>query len=177
MPLGLAYIISITASLIVSLTVTPVLSYWLLPVSYGSQKQRKSFLLRFSQFSAGLANRISLRYPVLVLVVVFGCCGVSVVAVFGLGKDFLPPFNEGSVQVNVLLPPGTSLATSNAIGAMVDERIEAVDGVESFSRRTGRGEMDEHLEGVNVSEIIITLNPNMTRSREQILEDIRKDIT
>ena len=68
MPLGLAYIISITASLIVSLTVTPVLSYWLLPVSYGSQKQRKSFLLRFSQFSAGLANRISLRYPVLVLV-------------------------------------------------------------------------------------------------------------
>ncbi len=176
MPLGLAYIISITASLIVSLTVTPVLSYWLLPVSYGSQKQRKSFLLRFAQFSAGLANRISLRYPVLVLVVVFGCCGVSLVAVFGLGKDFLPPFNEGSVQVNVLLPAGTSLATSNTIGVMVDERIEAVDGVESFSRRTGRGEMDEHTEGVNVSEIIITLNPNMTRSREQILEDIRKTL-
>jgi len=175
-PLGLAYIISITASLVVSLTVTPVLSYWLLPGSCRPKKSQKSFLLHFSQFLAGLANRVSLRYPALVLAVVFGCCVVSVVAVFGLGKDFLPPFNEGSVQVNVLLPPGTSLATSNAIGAMVDERIGAVDGVKSFSRRTGRGEMDEHLEGVNASEIIITLNPNVTRSREQILEDIRKTL-
>ena len=175
-PLGLAYIISITASLVVSLTVTPVLSYWLLPGSCRPKKSQKSFLLHFSQFLAGLANRVSLRYPALVLAVVFGCCVVSVVAVFGLGKDFLPPFNEGSVQVNVLLPPGTSLATSNAIGAMVDERIGAVDGVKSFSRRTGRGEMDEHLEGVNVSEIIITLHPNVTRSREQILEDIRKTL-
>lgn len=173
MPLGLAYIISITASLLVSLTVTPVLSYWLLPVARGSQKERKSFLLHFSQVAAGLANRISLRHPVLVLVVVGGCCVFSIVILFRLGRDFLPPFNEGSVQVNVLLPPGTSLATSNTIGAMVDDRIGTVDGVENFSRRTGRGEMDEHAEGVNSSEIIISLDSKSARSREQTLEDIR----
>lgn len=121
-PLGLAYIISITASLVVSLTVTPVLSYWLLPGSCRPKKSQKSFLLHFSQFLAGLANRVSLRYPALVLAVVFGCCVVSVVAVFGLGKDFLPPFNEGSVQVNVLLPPGT-YAIASFICSAVFRRV------------------------------------------------------
>ena len=99
---------------------------------------------------------------------------ISVVVVTQLGRDFLPPFNEGSVQVNVLLPPGTSLATSNRIAGMVDERIGKIKGVVAFGRRTGRAELDEHAEGVNVSEIIISFDPNRGRSREEMLEEIAR---
>ena len=176
MPLGLAYIISILASLVVSLTVTPVLSYWLLPGSTGSRKYRKSFVLNVSQSLVGWANRFSIRYPAIVLVVVAGCCVASIVILARLGRDFLPPFNEGSVQVNVFLPPGTSLTTSNAINAMVDERIGTVQGVLNVSRRTGRAEMDEHAEGVNTSEILVCLDPTASRSREQSIQDIREKV-
>ena len=176
MPLGLAYIISILASLVVSLTVTPVLSYWLLSGSTGSQKYRKSFVLKVSQSLVGWANRFSIRYPAIVLVVVAGCCVASIVILARLGRDFLPPFNEGSVQVNVFLPPGTSLTTSNAINAMVDERIGTVEGVLNVSRRTGRAELDEHAEGVNASEILVCLDPTASRSREQSIQDIREKV-
>ena len=176
MPLGLAYIISILASLVVSLTVTPVLSYWLLPGSTGSRKYRKSFVLNVSQSLVGWANRFSIRYPAIVLVVVAGCCVASIVTLARLGRDFLPPFNEGSVQVNVFLPPGTSLTTSNAINAMVDERIGTVEGVLNVSRRTGRAEMDEHAEEVNTSEILVCLDPTASRSREQSIQDIREKV-
>src|SRR5690606_26683330 len=94
-----------------------------------------------------------------------------------LGRDFLPPFNEGSVQVNVLLPPGTSLATSDRIAAMVDGRLKKIQGVVAFGRRTGRAELDEHAEGVNVSEIIVSFDPDSGRTREQVLADIREELS
>lgn len=93
-----------------------------------------------------------------------------------LGRDFLPPFDEGTVQVNVILPPGTSLDASNRIAAMVDERIRTVSGVANFSRRTGRGEQDEHAEGVNASEIVISFDPDAGRGREEVLEEIREKL-
>src|SRR5262249_5527029 len=102
---------------------------------------------------------------------------VSLVTVSRLGRDFLPPFNEGSVQVNALLPPGTSLEASNRIAGMVDEQIKKVPGVASFGRRTGRAELDEHAEGVNVSEIIVSFDPRSGRTREQSLDDLREEIT
>ena len=74
------------------------------------------------------------------------------------------------------LPPGTSLVTSNAINAMVDERIGTVEGVLNVSRRTGRAEMDEHAEGVNTSEILVCLDPTASRSREQSIQDIREQV-
>jgi HME family heavy-metal exporter len=148
----------------------------LLSGSTGSRKYRKSFVLKVSQSLVGWANRFSIRYPAIVLVVVAGCCVASVVILTRLGRDFLPPFNEGSVQVNVFLPPGTSLVTSNAINAMVDERIGTVEGVLNVSRRTGRAEMDEHAEGVNTSEILVCLDPTASRSREQSIQDIREQV-
>jgi HME family heavy-metal exporter len=77
----------------------------------------------------------------------------------------------------VLLPPGTSLETSNAIAGMVDERIKSVKGVLNFSRRTGRAELDEHAEGVNASEIIISFDPHSGRGREEVLEELREELT
>ena len=176
-PLGIAYIVSILASLLVSLTVTPVLSYWLLPTARFMEHEKDSFVLRVLKGLAGQAIRISVRHPVPILVSVAVAVVVSVVVVMGLGRDFLPPFNEGVVQVNVLLPPGTSLDASNRIVGMVDERIGRVRGVANFSRRTGRAELDEHAEGVNVSEIIVSFDPKAGRSREGVLEELREELT
>lgn len=178
-PLGVAYIVSILASLLVSLTVTPVLSYWLLPQAKVMAHDKDGFLLRFLKWLAGFAIRFSVRHPWPILGSVVIAVTMSVLIVTQLGRDFLPPFNEGSVQVNVLLPPGTSLATSNRIAGMVDNRLKAMRdrGVLDFGRRTGRAELDEHAEGVNVSEIIISFDPKSGRSREETLEDLREELT
>ena len=175
-PLGVAYIVSILASLAVSLTVTPVLCYWLLPRAKMMVHTKDGWLLRMLKGMAGFAIRLSVRHPRPILAVVAVAVVVSVVAVTRIGRDFLPPFNEGSVQVNVLLPPGTSLATSDRIAGMVDDRLLKIRGVTAVGRRTGRAELDEHAEGVNVSEIIVSFDPESGRSREEILSDIRTEV-
>jgi CzcA family heavy metal efflux pump len=176
-PLGVAYIVSILASLLVSLTVTPVLSYWLLPQAKFMEHERDGFLLRFLKWIAGYVIRFSVRHPVPILTSVSIAVALSAVVVMQLGRDFLPPFNEGSVLVNALLPPGTSLETSEQIARMVDERVAKIEGVKSFGRRTGRAELDEHAEGVNVSEIIISFDPESKRSREEVLAELREELT
>jgi HME family heavy-metal exporter len=185
-PLGVAYIVSILASLLVSLTVTPVLSYLLLgsagprgPTTTGTRPEtteHDSFLLRNLKWLAGYVIRFGVRHPQAVLASMAVLVLIGVATFASLGRDFLPPFNEGSAQVNVLLPPGTSLETSNRIAGMVDERLKKIAGVHSFGRRTGRAELDEHAEGVNTSEIIVSFQPEAGRSREQILEDIRDEL-
>ena len=179
-PLGIAYIVSILASLVVSLTVTPVLSYWLLPQAKFMEHEADGWLVRHLKSAAGLAIRISVRHPWPILGGVAAAVVLSGIIVTLLGRDFLPAFNEGSVQVNVLLPPGTSLETSNNIAGMVDARLKKMkeDGkVTAFGRRTGRAELDEHAEGVNVSEIIVSLNAASGQSREDALDEIRKELS
>jgi Cu/Ag efflux pump CusA len=172
-PLGVAYIVSILASLLVSLTVTPVLAYWLLPNAKFMEHERDSWLLQKLKLLAGSAIRMSLRNPKAVLWTVSIAVFFSVLVVTQIGRDFLPSFNEGSVQVNVLLPPGVSLKTSNDIGKVVDERLMKIKGVKSIGRRTGRAELDEHAEGVNVSEIIVSIDPDIGRTRGEVIEEIR----
>ncbi|MBN8624736.1 MAG: efflux RND transporter permease subunit [Planctomycetes bacterium] len=179
-PLGIAYIVSILASLGVSLTVTPVLSYWLLPNAKFMGHEEDGWLVRFLKHIAGYAIRLSVRHPWPILGIVGATVALSLFIVTQLGRDFLPPFNEGSVQVNVLLPPGTSLETSNHIAGMVDERLKKMqaDGkVLAFGRRTGRAELDEHAEGVNVSEIIVSLNSESGQTREEVLAEMREELT
>lgn len=143
----MAYIVSILASLLVSLTVTPVLSYWFLPQARFMSHHQDGLLLRILKSIAGLAIRFSVRHPWPILGTVIVAVAASLFIVTQLGRDFLPPFNEGSVQVNVLLPPGTSLETSNRIGGMVEQKLKRIQGVIGFGRRTGRAELDEHAEG------------------------------
>ena len=181
-PLGLAYIVSILSSLLVSLTVTPVLSYWLLigkhPTSNDDVKMAENppLLLRYLQWVAGWVIRTSLKLPSLVLLLALLLLGVSAIAVSNLENDFLPPFNEGAVQINVLLPPGTSLKQSNDFANIVERRLQELGDFHSFVRKTGRAELDEHAHGVNVTEIIASLNSNSLRSRETILNDIRRKL-
>lgn len=172
-PLGIAYVVSIFASLIVSLTVTPVLSYWLLGSEKPSEHGHDGPLLRLLKAIAEKVIRFSLAFPrmnlaVVVLGVVFaGLCVVR------LDRDFLPPFNEGAVQLNVLLPAGTSLAQSIEINRTVEERLGSLEDVIAIVRRTGRAELDEHAEPVSASEYIVELDPDSPRDREQQLAEIR----
>jgi HME family heavy-metal exporter len=178
-PLGIAYIVSIIASLLVSLTVTPVLAYWLLPQAKVMAHDRDGALLRFLKRIAGGVIRLSVRRPWPILATVAALVVISCIVVTRLGRDFLPPFNEGTVQINAILPPGTSLAESNRVAGMVDQRLVAMQKqgkIVSFGRRTGRAELDEHAEGVNHSEIIVSLNPDLEESREEILAEIRDEL-
>ena len=118
--------------------------------------------------------RFSLGVPWLNLGATVVMVAVAGLLLSKLDRDFLPPFNEGAVQLNVVLPPGTSLATSNQINQTVQGRLRDVEDITRFVRRTGRAELDEHAEGVNMSEYILELDPESERSREQQLDEIRE---
>lgn len=171
-PLGIAYIVSLISSLFVSLTVTPVLSYWLLGRAQLGHEEREGLVLRLLKRLADGVIRSSLRlaWPILALAAV--AVGVAAWGAARLESDFLPPFNEGAVQVNVLLPPGASLAKSNEVSEQVVDRLRQLDDIQALVRKTGRAEFDEHAEGVNVTEIIATVDPESPRSREQVIEQI-----
>ncbi len=178
-PLGVAYIVSIISSLIVSLTVTPVLSYWLLgnpsrAAAGESEEEKDGFFLRGLKWVGDKVIRFSLTFPRLNLTVTMLAVALAGLFVVNLDRDFLPPFNEGSVQLNVVLPPGTSLDKSNEISKTVESRLKEISDIVGFVRRTGRAELDEHAEGVNMSEFIIELDPDSSRSREEQLDEIRQ---
>jgi heavy-metal exporter, HME family len=170
-PLGIAYIVSILGSLLVSITVTPVLSYYFLG---GSRRQEQdSFLLRHLK----RANRVALGWAIDHRPLVFVTAAVAVVAVTGvaavLPRTFLPPFAEGTLDVSLQYNPGISLGESNRLGLIAERILMAVPEVASVGRRTGRAELDEHAEGVHFSEIDVDLKSS-ARSRPEILADIRK---
>ena len=173
-PLGIAYIVSILASLAVSLTVTPVLSYWLLPNAGVTHREQEGFVLRGLKVLAGWVIGGSLRVSNPILIAALAAVGVSVAVLWHMESDFMPPFDEGVAQLNVLLPPGTSLQRSKEVARMVERRLQKIKGVEGFVARTGRAELDEHIIGVNMTEFIISFNPQSGRSREEVLDEIRE---
>lgn len=175
-PLGVAYIVSILSSLIVSLTVTPVLSYWLLGSSKGKGHETDGFVLRGFKWLGERIIRFSLGFPYLNLAATLLLVAIAAVFLSRLERDFLPPFNEGTIQLNVVLPPGTSLSASNEICRTVEQSLQDIEDVQRFVRRTGRAELDEHAEGVNMSEFLIELDPKSPRSREEQLDEIRKSM-
>ncbi len=172
-PLAVAYIVSIISSLFVSLTVTPVLSYWLLGRERDALPERESWVVHQLKRVAGVVIRLCLRFPRTVLAVAAVAVLASGVALVMLQRDFLPPFDEGAVQVNVLLPPGASLETSNDIASQAEQQLRRIEAVQSIVRKTGRAELDEHAEGVNVSELVLALDPEAPQERQEILQQIR----
>ena len=185
-PLGLAYITSILASLLVSLTVTPVLASLLLSGSKAAHSEKDSPLLRLMKWIVTPVIKTSMNAwgLTLILTCVFGSMIGSGFLAANLGSDFLPPFDEGAAQVNVVLPPGASLEASNRACAMVDAALrkhlqteaDPHGIVRSYVRRTGRAELDEHAEGVNHTEYILGLNPDSGLPRQTVLAELRKEL-
>ncbi len=174
-PLGIAYIVSILSSLFVSLTVTPILSYWLLP-AIADRKHKESWLLRWLQAIASRIIHLALTASKSILLLAAMAVAIAAAALWQLERDFLPPFNEGAVQINVMLPPGTSLRKSSEIALVVEQRLKAVPEITAFVRKSGRAELDEHVMDVNISEIIASLDPQAERGREEILQAIRDEL-
>jgi CzcA family heavy metal efflux pump len=156
-PLGLAYIISLLCSLLVSLTITPVLGYFLLRNAGFLDREEDSFLLRWMKRLDECVLRVTLRHARTVLAVVAVLVILSVASISWMGGEFLPPFNEGTLTINVQTEPGTSLEESSRIAQLAEALVLEVPEVLSLSRRTGRAELDEHAEGVNSSEIDVRL--------------------
>ncbi len=183
-PLGVAYIVSILASLLVSLTVTPVLSYYLLPQARATHREKDSPLLRFLKWAARFLIRFSMARPGKILLVTWILVGLSIWQLTRLGADFLPPFDEGSIQVNVTLPPGSPLESSNEVATIIDGHLQSLQKTEAnpkgpvlqFSRRTGRAELDEHAEPVSNSEYILTINPEAGHDRGAVIKKIRDEL-
>ncbi len=179
-PLGIAYIVSILASMVVAVTLTPVLMYWFLaggahePV-HGARSllaRRESPLVTWLKrvdarvLDWSLVHARSLLAGALALVV------LAAASVPLFPRTFLPSFNEGTLTINVLLNPGTALAESNRIGTLAETLVAQVPEVVHVGRRTGRAELDEHAEGVHYSEIDVDLRPS-ARGRDAVIADVR----
>ncbi len=156
-PLGMAYSVSLLASLLVSLTVTPALGSYLLPGARFLERRGDPFLLRGLKAVVAPVLRFTLRHANVVLGVVAVLVCASLLSLFWMGGEFLPPFNEGTLTINLQLEPGTSLQESNRVAGRVEQLLLQVPEVVALARRTGRAEMDEHAEGVHSSEIDVRL--------------------
>jgi CzcA family heavy metal efflux pump len=171
-PLGLAYVIAILASFVVSVTVTPALCLVLLPSAKATERGDGPFVRWLKALDRRLLERVLDRPRPIVVGTALAVLAAMAVVPF-LGREFLPPFNEGTATINVLARPGTSLEESNRIGQMAERLLLQVPEVASTGRRTGRAERDEHAEGVHYTEIDVDFKRSR-RSREAILGDIRE---
>lgn len=175
-PLGIAYIVSLLASLLVSMTVTPALASYLLSKVRFLEGQGDSWVIRhLKRWDRDYVLKHTLRHPNVTMWLAVGMLVIALFLAATFGREFLPPFNEGSVTVNILLPPGTSLAESNRIGTIAERLLLDVPEVKETGRRTGRAEQDEHAEGVHSTEIEVELE-HSKRSRRVVLDDVREKL-
>lgn len=156
-PLGLAYLMTLLASLVVSLTVTPVLASYLLPKAKFLSRRDDPAVLRCLKWADTFLLRFALRHSTVVLVAVALIVLISVSSIIWMGGEFLPQFNEGALTIAVTAPPGVSMEESNRIARRVERMLSKIPEVKHVSRRTGRAELDEHAENVNFSEIDVGL--------------------
>ncbi len=170
-PLGIAYIVSILASMIVSVTITPVMALYLLPQMKQMGHGDSPLVIRLKRWDAALLHWSFAHTRTLLAIALVAVVAAAATIPF-FPKAFLPPFNEGTLTVNVVLNPGTSLAESNRIGTLAEQMVKAVPEVTQVGRRTGRAELDEHAEGVHYTEMDVDLKASQ-RSREEIINDLR----
>jgi CzcA family heavy metal efflux pump len=183
-PLAVAYIVSILASLLVSLTVTPVLSYYLLPQSKATHHEGDGPLLRMLKVGATPLIRLSMAAPAWLLAITWIMVAFAGWQLANLGRNFLPQFDEGSILVNVTLPPSSSLDASNQVSQLIDNKFRQRQlsaqnphgEIVHFVRRTGRAEMDEHAAPVNAGEYILSMNPDMHQGREEMIQQILTEL-
>lgn len=172
-PLGIAYIVSLAMSLLVAMTVTPLMCKMMLTNDkYLKKNQKDSWLTRSlssgykKSLSKALSSKKKILYPAIALF--FLAAGLF----FTLGQSFLPEFNEGSLVVTAVTKPGISLDENNKLGNLIETELLEIPEITSTARRTGRGELDEHSQAINSAEIEVNFDL-ADRSREKFLEDVR----
>ncbi|MFK7999736.1 MAG: efflux RND transporter permease subunit [Polyangiales bacterium] len=170
-PLAVAYLVSIASSLVVAVTVTPALCSLLLGKAVNKEGHEPPVIRGLSWLYAPVL-RFALRRPAMVALFALLTAAAGVFALSFTGRSFLPEFNEGSLTIAAVTLPGTSLEQSDTLGALAEQELLRDPAVVSTSRRTGRAERDEHVQGVEASEIDVRLRED-ERDKEEFLEDIR----
>ncbi|RYM35711.1 efflux RND transporter permease subunit [Brumimicrobium glaciale] len=175
-PLGIAFIVALFASLIVAITITPVLCSYLLTKDKMLEKQHKESWLveRLQKLYVLLLEKV-MRWKKTMIAGSLVLFALSMFAFSQLGRSFLPEFNEGSLVVSAVSLPGISLEESNKIGTNIEKELLNVPEIKITSRRTGRAELDEHAQGVNASEIDAPFTLG-ERSRADFMADVREKI-
>jgi len=174
-PLGVAYIVSILASLLTAITVTPALSYYLLRNTRATA-HKDSVVVRVLKRGNRALLRWAFDHPRVVVLPVVASIALAVAGAALLPRAFLPPFNEGTLLVGMQYNPGISLAESHRLGIAAERLVMSVPEVKSVGRRTGRAELDSHAEGVHASELDIDL-VRSGRPKEAVFEEIREKLS
>ena len=173
-PLGIAFIVALFASTVVALTLTPVLcSYMLTTKRALKQNEKEPFVSRTLKIWYKKALEWALCYKKIVIGTSAALLIFTIVIMTGLGRSFLPPFNEGSLTINISTMPGVSLEESDNMGRMAEEILLDIPEIQTVARKTGRAELDEHALGVNVSEMEAPFELDK-RSRDEFLADVRQ---
>jgi len=175
-PLGFAYITALFASLMVALTVTPALCSFLLPrakaVLEGKEPRWIAWLRsRYESHLSWMLGHTSVVFAASVLLLV-----IAVLALTRVGRSFLPEFNEGTLTISAVTLPGTSLAESDQLGKSLEKILFTIPEVSATARRTGRAELDEHVQGVESAEIDVSLKMGR-RSKQELLAEMRQKLT
>ena len=177
-PLGVAYLVALLASLLVAVTVTPVLCLLLLPNSRAVLTGHESGFVRLLKRGYTPLLNGALRHPWFVTLPAVALLAVALVATSFFGRAFLPEFNEGSLTLSAVTLPGTSLAESDALGRVVEQTLlsPAFPEIVSVARRTGRAELDEHAQGVEAAELDVSLKMGQ-RSKAEFLAALREALS
>jgi CzcA family heavy metal efflux pump len=175
-PLGISFIVSLFVSLIVAMTLTPLLAKMLLTSDkYLDKNEKEKWLVRKLTHSYEKALTWSLNHKKMVVFASLGLFVISLVAFSSMGRSFLPEFNEGSLVLSVVTKPGASLEESNRLGNLVETELRSIPEIVGTARRTGRGELDEHSQTVNSAEVDAKFELK-DRSRDEFMADVRETI-
>jgi CzcA family heavy metal efflux pump len=177
MPLGISFIVSLFVSLIVAMTLTPILARMMLTdEKYLARNEKEKWLVRKLTAFYGRSLKWALKHKKAILIPVAGLFVLAIFVFTTLGRSFLPEFNEGSLTLSVVTQPGTSLEESSKLGRLVETQLLTIPEVESTARRTGRGELDEHSQTTNSAEIDVNFTLS-ERSSSEFLADVRETLS
>jgi CzcA family heavy metal efflux pump len=175
-PLGISFVVSLFVSLVVAMTITPLLCKMMLAnEKYLAKNENDKWLVRKLSFYYEQSLSWSLQNKKTVIFSTLGLFIISLIAFSTFGRSFLPEFNEGSLTLSVVTKPGVSLEESNSLGNLVEIELLLIPEIESTARRTGRGELDEHSQTTNSAEVDVNFTLK-DRSQEEFMADVRKTL-
>ncbi|MEW6158204.1 MAG: efflux RND transporter permease subunit [Verrucomicrobiota bacterium] len=175
-PLGFAYLVALFASLMVAVTVTPVLCYFMLPSSQAVRAAQEPKFAHWLKARFEPLLEKALQHPWLFTAPAVALLILALISTAFMGRAFLPEFNEGSLTISAVTLPGTSLAESDELGRLVEETLLTFPEVVSVARRTGRAELDEHAQGVESAEIDVSIKMK-ERSKDEFLDALRSALS
>ena len=176
-PLGIAFVVSLFVSLVVAMTLTPLLCKILLSnEKYLAKNEKEKWLVRKLTSNYEKSLVWALHHKKAILIPLFGLFVIALIVFASFGRSFLPEFNEGALTLSVVTKPGVSLEESNRLGNLVETELLAIDEVSSTARRTGRGELDEHSQTTNSAEVDVNFILK-DRSQQEFLADVRETLS